>query len=359
MKTLKQSVLATVFCCLILSIYACSSDSKEEVLLSDQAAILSFTLNDYKAVVTENSIELTIPKSLDVKSVLPKIEISAKASLEEKFEKAVDLTTLKKITVTAENGSHKKNYQFKLLYLDSDSSIHDFAIKQEGVEVNVDQEKLVIDLTFPSDFKETKITPTIVVAEKSSVLPKSGEEVSLEKLKYTITAEDGTTKVYEVKFTIKKEEGKDAVKLEDIQGRWRVNDYSIKALCTPAEYVDPMSVYFTDKIKRTSDNDNFMRSSVTITGNEIAVYDNMRRGEKANFKIEGDFLVTENPKLGFNGKMKIVKLDDKKYTLNVGNSIVDEMMHYGTFLSFFRSKDTKIPENFVPGKIMVILTLSK
>lgn len=358
MKTLKKVFFQLAALCLIVSVCSCSSDS-DDVVLSSDAIIESLSLGEFKGEIKEDVINLALNSEIDIKNVILEIKVSKGATIDSKFKESVDLTKVQEIIVTAEDGKNKKTYSLKVRYLNSDAYIRDFIIEMEEVKVNIDDEKLVINLSFPSTFLEENIAPVIAVNEASKVLPESGQSVSLKDLSYTVTAEDGTTRIYKVLYEVRAEVKEGSFTLDEIKGRWRVKDFNVIALCTPKELVEPMSEYFTDKIRGGYDKDNILRGNVSIVGNSITVQDGMRKGESGSFVIDNDFLVSENKRLGFNGRMKITRVSDKEITLNVGPSIIDEMMYFGYFMSYFRVKNIDTPANFEPGKILIVLHLNK
>lgn len=360
MKLTQKNLLYVVSLISLLTFGACSSDNDE--VLSSEAVLNSFALGEYEAVITGNTVELSIPKSEDIKASKPVVKVSAKATTEPDFsrEEPIDLSNLRTIKVVSQDQETHSEYAFRLKFFSSDTYINTFSIADPEVKGEIDSEKHIIKLTFPSDFDSETITPTIVVANTSTVTPKSEEEVKLEGLTYKVVAEDGTEQTYTVEYKIEKAATSGYITMDELQGSWRVDDFKIIALCQPKELVDPMSEYFTTVTKRrSSDSDDIMRSTVRINGNHINVKTMMRKGEQGTFEIEENFLVSSTQALGFNGRMKVEKLPDGKLSLNVGSAIIEPMSYMGNFYTYFRTNKIEQPGDFKEGKIMVVLTLKK
>lgn len=107
------------------------------------------------------------------------------------------------------------------------ASINDFKITIANVDAAAITYNLgtAITVSVPHGTSLTAVTPTISVSDKSTISPASGTKVSFvdgEAKPFTVTAEDGTTKVYMVTIKVRPEVGSGSklktYKLEDLYG---------------------------------------------------------------------------------------------------------------------------------------------
>lgn len=107
------------------------------------------------------------------------------------------------------------------------ASINDFKITIANVDAAVITYNLgtAITVSVPYGASLTAVTPTISVSDKATISPASGTKVSFvdgESKPFTVTAEDGTTKVYMVTIKVRPEVGSGSklktYKLEDLYG---------------------------------------------------------------------------------------------------------------------------------------------
>lgn len=84
------------------------------------------------------------------------------------------------------------------------SLITSFKFTNPTVDATIDQEKKTIVAELPEGTEVTALAPTIVVSDKATVFPASGEAQDFSKVvKYQVTAEDGSTTVYSVTVSVK------------------------------------------------------------------------------------------------------------------------------------------------------------
>ena len=77
------------------------------------------------------------------------------------------------------------------------------SFKVDGEEWDINKNSLKITGTYPKGTVVTSLTHTIVVSDKATVLPKSGEAKDFtNSVTYTVTAEDGTKKSYTATATV-------------------------------------------------------------------------------------------------------------------------------------------------------------
>jgi len=85
----------------------------------------------------------------------------------------------------------------------SEKEIVGFSFAAQSAVGVIDKSAKSIAVKVPSGTDVSKLTPTIEVSKKASVSPSSGEVQNFKNsVKYTVTAEDGSTEVYTVKVTV-------------------------------------------------------------------------------------------------------------------------------------------------------------
>lgn len=98
----------------------------------------------------------------------------------------------------------------------SEKKILSFAFTQSAVNVTVDSVDNSIFAVVPLGTDFTKLVPSISISEKATISPASGSVQDFTKpVTYTVTAEDGSTKIYTVTIA----------HFVDIVGEWKVNFY--------------------------------------------------------------------------------------------------------------------------------------
>jgi len=166
--------------------------------------ITKFTILGIDGTIVEGggagTITLTVPYGTDVTSLTPTIihegaSVSPLSGVPNNFTNTVNYTVtaadsstkVYAVTVTAAANPAKDITQFTILGIDGTIV--------EGIDAGT------IAVTVPFETDVTSLTPTII-HEGASVSPDSGETVSFTTpVDYTVTAADGTTKVYSVTVT--------------------------------------------------------------------------------------------------------------------------------------------------------------
>ena len=219
---------------LLLAFFSCSRDSSDLVTpppAGDAKDILSFSFSiqgeDVKILeededdVIGNIIRVILPADTDVTNLTPTIEIDGE-SVDPASGEAQDFTNPIDYTVTAEDGS-TKTYTVEVTTRDNVKFITSFSIN--GVEGVIDEANLSILVELPPNTDVSALTPNITF-EGKSVDPDSGEEVDFSGengVTYTVTAQDDSTKAYNVKVEVldEVEDDKDIVAffftIDDVQ----------------------------------------------------------------------------------------------------------------------------------------------
>ncbi len=116
------------------------------------------------------------------------------------------------------------------------SLITSFKFTNPTVDATIDQEKKTIVAELPEGTVVTALAPTIVVSDKATVFPASGEAQDFSKVvKYQVTAEDGSTTVYSVTVSVK---GENATVTDPQELNGTIDKHTtLKDLGLPIDYI--------------------------------------------------------------------------------------------------------------------------
>ncbi|WP_247236429.1 DUF5018 domain-containing protein [Telluribacter sp. SYSU D00476] len=199
------------FLLFVLLVVASCKSSEPEPVKSSQKEISSLSLDGVTAVtvlfdVASNTYIITVPAGTDVKALQLKFTLPQGATSKPLSGAVHDFTNPVTYTVTAEDRS-TKTFTVKVVLQDapksSEKQITSFALEGFNpiIKGSIDQSKRTITAIVPSDASLTAIIPTILVSPKAVVSPASGvAQDYTNPVKYTVTAEDGSTQVYEIKI---------------------------------------------------------------------------------------------------------------------------------------------------------------
>lgn len=155
------------------------------------------------------TVDLTVPYGTDVTHLVPTIthggaSISPSSGVEQDFSASVTYT------VTADDSS-TKDYVINVYQAPNPSkSITSFKFSDLSPEVigSIDDSAQIVDLTVPYGTDVTALVPTITHTG-ASIQPNSGVAQDFTNpVTYTVTADDGTTKDYNVTVTVAKNSAK-------------------------------------------------------------------------------------------------------------------------------------------------------
>jgi hypothetical protein len=176
----------------------------EAPTLSKACDITKFTVGGKDWDFSGTTITHTYPANTDVTKLTPTITVSDKATVDPASGTEQDFSQDVTYTVTAEDGT-KKFYLVTVTVeaptLSSACEITTFTVGEDNWDIN----DLNITYTYPFGTDVTKLVPTIVVSDKATVTPDSGEENDFSQgaVIYTVTAEDGKTEeTYTVTVTV-------------------------------------------------------------------------------------------------------------------------------------------------------------
>ena len=120
------------------------------------------------------------------------------------------------------------------------------AFKVGKLNMTIDEAAGTITGMIPYDVDMTAVTPTVTISANASVSPASGEATDFSKgaVTYTVTAEDGTTKTYQVTLT-KPASGKGLMTFQ-IEGDYTGTTGEKKLLLTAADFKQDTLTYDID-----------------------------------------------------------------------------------------------------------------
>lgn len=201
---------------ILIPIIVLISCSKKDVVLKKSLAkdIISFSFDSLKPVIkasidsNQNIIKVNFPVGLDIKKLSPTIVVSEKATVSPNSGVIQDFTEIVSYTVTAEDGS-SKTYKVQANFNKSSAKdILNFSFKANSIVTNasIDSVNKTIKVILPKNTDLTRLIPTIVISEKATIIPNSGEVIDFSKpVTYKITAEDGTSHTYIASAEIEKD----------------------------------------------------------------------------------------------------------------------------------------------------------
>ncbi|GAB3993109.1 hypothetical protein GCM10028807_27560 [Spirosoma daeguense] len=148
---------------------------------------------------------ITVPAGTDVKTLKISIPITTGSKIDPDPTIARDYTNPVTYTITKTDGT-KQTVTVKVVVLAAPKSSEkqitafSFAALSPVVTASIDQNTRKVAAIVPSTTDITKLVPTITTSAKANLAPASGVVQNYTNpVSYTVTAEDGSTLVYEVK----------------------------------------------------------------------------------------------------------------------------------------------------------------
>jgi hypothetical protein len=159
--------------------------------------ITAFSIGDIVGVISGTEITVAVPDGTNVAALTPTIAVSGGASVSPASGVTQDFTGPVTYTVTAADGTTKA--YTVMVIIPSAKNITAFSILgSTGIITGTN-----IAVTVPFGTDETDLTPTVTVSAGASVSPASGVAQDFTgPVTYTVTAADGSTKVYTVTVTV-------------------------------------------------------------------------------------------------------------------------------------------------------------
>ncbi len=185
-----------------------------EIAKSSENSITSFMLAGQAGTINETNRTITVnlPAGTGTTSLAPTFIVSAKATANPPSGASKDFTNPVVYTVTAENGN-SRTYQVTVVVvediptnqLSSKNLITNFILG--GVTADIDNARNIITVELPADTDASTLAPDIYLSIRATVTPASGLKRDFSKpVNYTVTAEDGSIRVYTVRTIIPAED---------------------------------------------------------------------------------------------------------------------------------------------------------
>jgi hypothetical protein len=176
---------------------------------SDEAEIISFTVSGIAAPAEINSAEGTVSVNVlfgtNVTSLVPTIVISNGATIDPASGVAQDFTSPVVYTVTAENTTTTKEWTVTVTVLpaSNQAEILTFSFAAQSAPATINTESATVNISVVYGTNVTSLSPTITVSPFAGIVPASGVSQNFSApVQYTVTAQDGTEKVWTVTVTI-------------------------------------------------------------------------------------------------------------------------------------------------------------
>lgn len=165
---------------------------------SDENRILSYKIGDAVGTINGDNISITVPYAEDLTKAKADIEYS-------EFAKITEPSTLKEgtnsYTVTSESGK-THNYTVTITRAAVATGKQILSFRYGSAEAVIDQARGSVTLELPAG-SPSSFAPIIAVSPYATVTPASGQTQNFAgPVKYTVTAQNKTTKVYTVTVNI-------------------------------------------------------------------------------------------------------------------------------------------------------------
>jgi hypothetical protein len=183
-----------------LTIVSCGDDDPAPVPSSAKEILsFSFTSPPATGVIAGTSITVAVPFGTDVSALTPTITVSDLATVSPTSGTAQNFSNPVTYTVTAEDGTTQAYTVTVTLGQNTENDITTFSFAGFDPVVSGVIAGNTITVTFPYPVDPAGLVPTIEVSAEATVTPASGVAQDFSgTLQYTVTAQNGTTKVYNV-----------------------------------------------------------------------------------------------------------------------------------------------------------------
>ena len=145
---------------------------------------------------------ITVPAGTDVKALKLNIPLATGATIAPDPAVARDYSAPVAYTITSNGKTHSITVKVVVSAsnLSSAKLITSFRFAALSIDGQIDQNSRKITIKVPTAQDVTQLTPTLTLSEKATVSPASGTQQNFTNpVNYTVTAEDGSKQVYEVK----------------------------------------------------------------------------------------------------------------------------------------------------------------
>lgn len=168
---------------------------------NDEAAITSYKVSGFEGDIDndENTITLTLPKGMNVTSIVPDIITYEGRKISPSKISAVDLTNAT-YNVSSQSGTNRE-YNIIVNYM-SDDEAHIDSFKLAGYDGIIDQNEKTISITIPRNVNVIGIAPDEIIYTGKSIYP-SPDLIQdfTKKTQYTVVAPDNTEVTYDIIVT--------------------------------------------------------------------------------------------------------------------------------------------------------------
>lgn len=165
---------------------------------SDENRILSYKIGDAVGTISGDTIAITVPYAENLTKAKAVLEISEFATVTEPAALQIGENSY---TVLSESGK-TRTYKVTITRAAVATGNSILSFRYGSVEAVIDQARGTIKMELPAGSSST-FAPIIVTSPYATVTPASGQKQSFAKpVKYTVTAQDGTTNTYTVTVTI-------------------------------------------------------------------------------------------------------------------------------------------------------------
>jgi hypothetical protein len=232
--------------------------------------ITKFTINGVDGAIGADTITLVLPNGTSLASLTPDITISG-ASVSPASGAAQNFTNPVQYTVTAADGSTKVYTATVTSALSSEKDITSFRIL--GVDGVVNGSSITLTLPFGTNL--TALVPTIVHSG-ASITPASGVAQNFTTpVQYTVTAQDGSTRVFTVTVSLATGDAKDIIR------------FTVNGLDAAIATTSPTTGIITLNVPSNT-NLSSLSPTVTITGVSVSPVS----GAAQNFTNPVNYVVT-------------------------------------------------------------------
>ncbi len=194
----------------------CQKDDDGTIYLSDAKQITAFKIlktenpslsQDIIGTIDQDTRTITAmaPNGTDLNGLVPSIQVSLKASIDPKVSQDFGNTLI--YTVTAEDKTTAAYEVTVLVNLNSEKKITYFNFTPTNnpsltatIVCTIDEDLKLITATIPNNVDQSSMTPSIGLSPGATIDP-NGVQNFTEKVNYTITAEDGSSYIYEIHLT--------------------------------------------------------------------------------------------------------------------------------------------------------------
>lgn len=165
---------------------------------SDENRILSYKIGDAAGTINGDKISITVPYAEDLTKAEAVLEISEFATVTKPAALQIGANSY---TVTSQSGQ-TRNYTVTITRAAVATGNQILSFRYGSAEAVIDQARGTITLELPAGSSST-FAPIIAISPYAAVKPASGQKQSFAKpVKYTVTAQDGTTNTYTVTVKI-------------------------------------------------------------------------------------------------------------------------------------------------------------